>query len=396
MEENSDIIIRGIKPTNKIYGYLSNDSKYGFIEDTNDEILYWPTITHYIEAKKFEGTSYEKDILRAKTPLQAKRMAKEREITIKTYISQDVPNLDDYSAGVTREKIYGIRLGNNAQRFYSKTNDSGEIISSGVKNIQNRRGNAHSAVKIKQGWDESMETYLREAIRRKFSQNKGLQNALLSTLPNKIIGDCDKINILTANILIKLREDLEKSSNRQKLDPQISSPKIIPKTLFFNDECSNNIRTILIQLSKYISGMEGWDRIFPEMVDDAIFNIYPHKSLNKSYQKIGQKLTSLTHDEKSELETYNSDTRKLFTKIDKFQLEVDGPTKRIVDFVVLTKYSKNIRTYVCEEGLKRFMTVFKGGIVDFDKLNPQISIPPSRRWYRNKTPKRGPKDPVKK
>ena len=40
---------------------------------------------------------------------------------------------------------------------------------------------------------------------------------------------------------------------------------------FCFDKKSDEIRNIIIHLSKYISEMEMWDRVFPEMIDDAIF-----------------------------------------------------------------------------------------------------------------------------
>src|SRR5207253_10916810 len=67
------------KSTDRSYGYLSNDSPHAF-KDQNG--LFWPTVTHYIEAKKFEGTQYEEDIRKSKTVLQARNKTRGRNSVI--------------------------------------------------------------------------------------------------------------------------------------------------------------------------------------------------------------------------------------------------------------------------------------------------------------------------
>ena len=51
--------------------FLSNNSVYPFVLDNKR----WPTVTHYIYAKRFEGTRLEDEIREAPTIFQAKKLA---------------------------------------------------------------------------------------------------------------------------------------------------------------------------------------------------------------------------------------------------------------------------------------------------------------------------------
>ena len=50
--------------------------------------LYWPTVTHYIEAKNLKEHKYEEDIRKTKTVLQVLHKTKEREIK---FLNQIIP-----------------------------------------------------------------------------------------------------------------------------------------------------------------------------------------------------------------------------------------------------------------------------------------------------------------
>jgi predicted NAD-dependent protein-ADP-ribosyltransferase YbiA (DUF1768 family) len=156
------------KASDKVYGYLSNDSKYGFTEKDGNTYIYWPTVTHYIEAKKFEGTQYEHIIRKARTVTQVKVLSREREIRITT---RDISNYDS----INTYKVYGN------------------------KNVR---------VQTKPSWESDLDYHLRIAIRAKFKQNTSIYNALVSTIPLIIDGGGSKnnnINDVTANILMEIR-----------------------------------------------------------------------------------------------------------------------------------------------------------------------------------------------
>jgi hypothetical protein len=59
---------------NEKYGCFSNFSKHGF----ELEGKYWLTSEHYFQAQKFVGTVYEEEIRKAKSPMDAARMGRDR------------------------------------------------------------------------------------------------------------------------------------------------------------------------------------------------------------------------------------------------------------------------------------------------------------------------------
>lgn len=95
---------------------LSNDSMVGFYEcDTGEVGIWWPSVSHYLEAKKFEGTQYESVIRNTKTSRQAKRMTRERSITI---ISSESDPKARVMYGVTRNGYTPIENWNELRRMH--------------------------------------------------------------------------------------------------------------------------------------------------------------------------------------------------------------------------------------------------------------------------------------
>jgi predicted NAD-dependent protein-ADP-ribosyltransferase YbiA (DUF1768 family) len=165
MEDNHNFIVIP-KASDKVYGYLSNDSKYGFTEKDGNTYIYWPTVTHYIEAKKFEGTQYEHTIRKACTVAQVRVLSREREIRITT---RDISNCDS----IDKCKVYG---------------------------------NKDVRVQAKSTWESELDYHLRIAVSAKFKQNISIRNALINSVPLIIEGGSTKINDITANILMEIRE----------------------------------------------------------------------------------------------------------------------------------------------------------------------------------------------
>ena len=165
MENNPNFIIIP-KASDKIHGFLSNDSKHGFTVKDGNTYTYWPTVTHYIEAKKFEGTQYEHAIRKARTVKQVRILSREREVRVTT---RDISNCDS----VDKCRVYG----NRDTRIY-----------------------------IKPTWERDMERHLRTAITAKFKQNVSIYNALLATAPCVIDG-VGGINVTVATILMEFREN---------------------------------------------------------------------------------------------------------------------------------------------------------------------------------------------
>jgi len=157
----SNIIIDdgGSGSTSK-FGFLSNDNNYGFYEPDD---TWWPTVTHYLEAKKFEGTQYESIIRRAKTVCKVKRLTRERNVLIISSTSGGT------AYNIERRKVYGINNG-----YTPKVN-----------------------------WDKVRKDYLRVALREKFNKHPRLQQLLMGTRLRKFQSN-DRNE--TADALTELRE----------------------------------------------------------------------------------------------------------------------------------------------------------------------------------------------
>jgi ribA/ribD-fused uncharacterized protein len=61
------------------FGFFSNFSPHGFELDGK----YWPTVEHYYQAQKFAGTYAEERVRRAKTPKEAKRLGRSRQLPLR-------------------------------------------------------------------------------------------------------------------------------------------------------------------------------------------------------------------------------------------------------------------------------------------------------------------------
>lgn len=166
LESNPNFILIP-SASHKIYGYMNNDSKHSFTEKEGTTYIRWPTVTHYVEAKKFEGTQYEHTIRKAKTVTQVRILSRERDVRVTT---RDVSNFDS----VDKRKVYG---------------------------------NKNTLLHIKPSWESEREHHLRVAITAKFKQNSSIYNALLSTAPLIIEGEGASTDVLTANILMEIREN---------------------------------------------------------------------------------------------------------------------------------------------------------------------------------------------
>jgi predicted NAD-dependent protein-ADP-ribosyltransferase YbiA (DUF1768 family) len=213
-------------------GFLSNESKHGFIlEDKR-----WMTVEHYIQAKKFEGTHYEEEIRLSPTVFQVKRLTKVKD---EIFIGDN--------GKLNRRPVYGR---------------NGEY-------------------RIRKDWSiEIQNRFLEEGVRAKFTQNKYLSKRLIDTRTSKLL---DEKNKLIGPILEKIRKELTKnnieSSFRKTNSPSLfQSDKI--KDLKFHKlpPQEKNFVIGIITIAKRISVMEGWDKIFKEMVEDVVYMLTSNKS----------------------------------------------------------------------------------------------------------------------
>lgn len=347
MKSNNQVINLS-KHTDKNYGYLSNDSPHSFVDERN---IVWPTVTHYIEAKKFKGTQYEDEIRKSKTPLQAKRKTRERHMII-AYTKGDTFEIE--SRKVVGNKKYGISRNNTNN--YNKT----------------------------------LEENIYTALKLKFNQHPKLLDKLVSTKTSKIIGNNNIfntpnniINTITANNLMKIRDEristLKVISRNKRL-----TAKDIPPLLLLNSKVIL-IRKVLIKIAKYISKMEGWQIIYPEMIEDAIYNILRRNT--SKFKKFKKYKKSYLSNSNSRDKTINSPpnlnkfihrTQHILDKIDPLGEKHQISSTTIAYFVLWCYITGKINVI--------YRRSIRYDRHDISKAKPSIVIPPGIRSYRKLLP----------
>lgn len=436
-------------PNDLKYGYLSNDSKYGFFEDD----VYWPTVTHYVEAKKFEGTQYEAEIRSAKTALQAKRKTKERD-TIIFFNNAQKPN------GIRRERHN--RADNEDEENNNNNENSSEeeveFDSASSYIFQERAcGLKKLGFKPRKNWLTERNKYLTTAITLKFKQNKRLLQSLIATYPLEIVSSDRQLQI----ILTDLREtEINKLGmdniqfNQNSKEPSKSNEtknqyelfpykKNIKKTDVWTSVWHNEdipdllkdhrcqlIRNTLILMAVHISDMECCDKIYPEMIFDAIYNLFIDSYLlsdeeNGSIDKCGiiEKLQNFPNISKQNFPNfyiYANNSRLLFLRIinswnekapykirqnrvnkskNKNGKNVSGATRNwenssnenqeineasanVTKFIAFCNFNKTLNSVY-----NRCKVYFSGGKIISSSFNA-IVVPYSKRSYRKGVPVR--------
>lgn len=336
---------------------LSNNSLYGFTLDD----FYWPSVTHYIEAKKFEGTNYEEIIRKSKTSLLVQKKTRGRNIIV-----------------VKNEDVNGIEILNyEKERFYGTRKDG---------------------YKIKEDWDQVKFALLKQAIKLKFEQHKILQKLLLLTSNGKL--DCSTFNndknicAISSKILMKMRDNLLLSEMNSltsisakiqfetpPLNDKISSQKDLYFQFLTYQPCLD-IVFVLIHLSKYISKIEKWDRVHPEMIEDAIYNIYNKKG--KCYLPKGK----ISEESQPNLTQFTKNIRNQFIKCDRYQENDTKASEKIAKYVLWCTLRKN-RLFFIHSKIKKFLSQMSD-VPNFK--NMEIVIPKVKREYRRQQPPKLKKD----
>lgn len=227
-------VIEFNNPKNPSTGFLSNQSNYGFVLDGKR----WPTVEHYIQAKKFEGTQLEEKIRNAKTIHQ-----------IKSYIKKRYRIIEDPTTGEKiREQVYG----------------QGKDI-----------------YKIREDWEEVYPNILEEALRAKFFQNKVLQRKLLETGNAQLV---NKKEPLTGEILEDIRQEIREKLV-STLSPKISPSKEIkpddkntPLLTGEKEDILNQFITVVVKVSKKIMTSEGQNTLYLGMIEDTIYTLFGSKN----------------------------------------------------------------------------------------------------------------------
>lgn len=213
-------------PTDTKYGFLSPSSRHSF----NIEGKIWPTITHFMIAKQFEGTTLEEEVRKTDSVVLAKSMTRPRIIIVE-----------------------------NDERVIKK------IVYGSNKNYE-----------IKSDWKNAMVQldYLKTATSAKFDQNARLRKKLIDTEGMKI----DDPNNKNYGSILEVLRDAYISEIEKKKEP----PKDVFKSLS-PTECTDlkikNEYTELIasffSIVRFIKEIEGADRYYVGMFEDAISNLVP-------------------------------------------------------------------------------------------------------------------------
>ncbi|MBL4653781.1 MAG: hypothetical protein JKY53_13105, partial [Flavobacteriales bacterium] len=217
---------------------------------------------------------------------------------------------------------------------------------------------------------------LQEGIRAKFTQNKRLSRRLLDTRDAKLV---DEKNPLTGTALKKVRDELRKSNTESSsistLD-SFNSDKIkdLKSTTLSSQEKKFVIR--VISIAKRISEMEGWDKIFKEMIEYVVYILSSNKKEITgffNYINFFYKIpwTEIYHD--------LPNTYEIIHEIQETFQEIDNSkgSQRYITIVAMLNWV-NIEATIDQK-----KNIYKK-IRRADTLH--ISIPKVQRWYRQQQP----------
>lgn len=209
-------------PLDKATGFLTNQSNYGFSLDKK----WWPTVEHYIRAKKFEGTEYEEIIRRAETPwkLSILTKGKGRIVSMENGVMKK-----DIVYGTSRDREFHIRS----------------------------------------DWGIVCPQYLEKAIYAKFKQNSKILPRIVDTGISKFVDKTKSdASMYTGTVLEKVRARILQKPVSEKKSDHINTKKDFTLSRKYSI-ILHDIIWLLLEICK----SEGQSKIYPEMLEDLIFNI---------------------------------------------------------------------------------------------------------------------------
>jgi predicted NAD-dependent protein-ADP-ribosyltransferase YbiA (DUF1768 family) len=314
-------------------GYLSNESVCSFNIDGD----VWPTVVHYVEAKKFEGTTYEETIRKAKTVFQARQLAKE-----KCQWNRD-------------EKGQLI-----CQKGYGKLGQ----------------------FRIREDWDVEKPIIYENAIRAKFMQNKRLLDRLVDT------GDViltDLTSPYTGKILMRIRNEELKKRHKNKEEEQSKNVKAmlemkdIPHDQDTLSKTDNIIIRGLILLSKKVAKEDGCEKILPENVEDAIYNLVTDKKLGYDLMDMVRTFYTVNqwNDIYHNMPRFERNIRAIYREFEKH--DVKSSTQAAAYIALIIRWVNNVASPLEKSDIvSRIKT-------DVHTRHMEIIFPPVQRWYRSST-----------
>jgi predicted NAD-dependent protein-ADP-ribosyltransferase YbiA (DUF1768 family) len=215
------------KPSDSRYGFLSMSSHHPFTLE--DKV--WPSISHFMLGKQFEGTMLENEIRSAGNVVLAKLIT-----TRRSCIFQE-------DGRPVKKTVYGLK--------------------------------PNLGYEIRTDWSRVKLEYLEMGIRAKFDQNPRLMRKLLETNGMIIV---DRETPEAGEILVRLRKELSDTASRKsrggKKISSLSFPLVDLKTETLTTE-EDHLITTIITITEWIREIEGIEIIYPEMFEDAVINLLP-------------------------------------------------------------------------------------------------------------------------
>jgi predicted NAD-dependent protein-ADP-ribosyltransferase YbiA (DUF1768 family) len=285
--------------------FLSNDSIYPFELDNK----IWPSVTHYVEAKKFEGTQLEEQIRAAPTIFEIKKLTRGRP----KYMN------DDYKI------VYGKKL----------------------DDVYDYRR------------DIDIKAILEKSIKAKLSSYPFLTKKLLDLKNTNII---DPSNEHTGTILENIRDKKEVVKVPSDKTTDIDTPDLSTDEL--------TVVKKIISMAIKIKKIEQQKHIYPEMIEDVLYNIIP-ADYNEVINFIEETPWNVIYRDMPTFERLVMTINKLFSKKDKEQ------KKQIKNSAYIGSFIKYCRSRKSIESIKKFLEK------DID-----LKLVPTARWYRNSAPKK--------
>ena len=256
-------------PNDKTTGYLSCISNHGFSLDGK----WWPTVMHYVHAKKFDGSMFENIIRRAETPWRLKILLK--------------PKI------IEGQKVYGLE---KDQCFHMRTD-----------------------------WKQVEKQVMFDAILAKFTQHKSIRKKLIET--DNALLKC-KSDPKIGKVLEQVRKELTTEKKQIKKEVNYFEKD------FDLDENYQSVFFHCISILCYMAMIECQTKIHPQMMEDFVFNFGFHAAyLDEINQILFAKKTDWTNIYKT-MPNVSKMTSKI-QKILVFKRKVDENNIEVSVMIVL-------------------------------------------------------------
>ncbi len=224
---------------------------------------------------------------------------------------------------------------------------------------------------------------IKKAMLLKFYYNERILNKLVETYPIPIRGH-------NSFILSEIREQY---INEKSISRLVDSNGNLKKNVIVDEICKL-IRETIINLSIYVTKMEKWNQIVPEMTEDAIRILFKFKDENISDDEINKNIKDIrkfgesikTQRNYFYIENCKTILIKDFNLQTEFpkQKDFEGISQKICDFLIWS-----IMTIKRYNDIKTKCQKFKIALMkygDVKKIRPKIILPIGKRWYRSKPP----------